>query len=153
MPNNTSRSAKEIQEKINVVKEVLLKTNYEIGVIKAQELIDYFKGDAPSGDMTTLEDILNSEWLLIHELVEINELKKRGFEISAKLLYTHADDVFIAHLIATELELSLAREAGNFDWIKRRINDIKNWIEDPTLSHQLKEKCSNLLRKFTRHQI
>jgi len=153
MPNTTSRNTKEIQEKINVANEVLQKNNYELDEIIAQELIDYFEGDAPSGDMTTLEDILNSEWLLIHELVEINELKKKGFEISAELLYTHADEVFKAHLIATEWELSLAREAEDLVWIKRRIDDVKIWLEDPSLSPQLKEKCNDLFQKFTNRQI
>ena len=148
MTNDTFLDEEKIQEKIDSIIGILLDNKYLMGNISAKELIAYFEGDAPSGDVTTLQDILNSKWLLIHELVEINELKKKGLEISSKLLFTHAESVFETHLIATEWELKLANEKKDADWIKRRLKDIETWLEDPTLSMRLKEKCINLLRIF-----
>jgi hypothetical protein len=151
MRNDIFSDEKVIQEKIDASIETLQKNNYQINKIKAQELIAYFEGDAPSGDKITLQNILNSRWLLIHELVEINELKKIGLEIHAKLLITHTEVVFKAHLIATDWELTLAKKANDTIWIKRRMYDIKNWMENQDLANHFVKSCKDLLQKFTLH--
>ncbi|MHA1127228.1 MAG: hypothetical protein ACTSO7_17890 [Candidatus Heimdallarchaeota archaeon] len=148
MNNDILQSNEELQEKIDSVKRILQENNYAIGDIFASELIAYFEGEAPSGDVISLQDILNSSWLLIHELVEINELKKKGLEISSKLLFTHSEVVFETHLIATEWELKLAAKGDDLDHVKNRIKDVKTWLEDPTLSSQLKKKCNDLLLRL-----
>ena len=40
------------------------------------EFYDYMTGEIFFEDKTTLRDVLDSEYLTIHELVEISELKK-----------------------------------------------------------------------------
>ncbi len=137
-----------IQEKLVSMSEYLKKHKYPIVKIKAEELIAYFEGDAPSGDTTTLEQVLQSKWLLIHEVIEICELKKLGHTITFDLLVSESDIVFQTHLIATDWEFRLARKEGAEDWIKKRIEDVRSWLEDPDLLPSSFTKCHELLQKY-----
>lgn len=137
-----------IQYKIEAFSEYLKEQYYPIEEIHAYELIAYFDGDAPSGDSITLEMVFQSKWLLIHELVEISELKKQGLLISSELLVTKPLLVFDAHLIATEWEFSLALQESSNDWIKKRLKDVRGWLEDPSLPLYQSAKCQKLLQKY-----
>ena len=46
--------------------------------VSVEDLLEYFSYDAPTGDTTTLKDVLENKWLLLHELIEISELKKKN---------------------------------------------------------------------------
>ena len=147
------RSKLEIDEKklqtiIDNIISFLLYRKYPVEAILAIELISYFSGDAPSGDTTTIRDVINSKWLLIHEIIEIDELKKMGFIISSKLLYDHPEEVFQAHLKATEYELLFALKEGDFSWLKKRLKNIEDWLEDTTLSKTQLDQCRSLYEKF-----
>ena len=146
---DNSSSLEIIQEKISSMSEYLRKFHYNITVIQAEELIAYFEGDAPSGDNTTLDIVLQSKWLLIHELVEINELKQQGFTISSDLLVSNPVEVFQAHLVATEWEFQLATKNDATEWIQKRLLDIRSWLEDPSLESELSYKCHELLKKYS----
>ncbi|NHJ06148.1 MAG: hypothetical protein EAX90_15075 [Candidatus Heimdallarchaeota archaeon] len=137
-----------IQIKIKAICEYLKEHRYPVEEIYAHELIAYFEGDAPSGDSITLEMVLESRWLLIHEIIEINELKKHKLLISSELLVTKPLLVFHAHLIATEWEFSLALHEGSNKWVKRRLNDVRTWLEDPSLPLDLSAKYQELLQKY-----
>lgn len=143
------KNSKIIQEKIVSMSEYLKEHKYPIVKIKAEELITYFEGDAPSGDTTTLEQVLQSKWLLVHELVEISELKKQGYTIAFDLLVSKPTVVFQAHLIATDWEFQLARKEADNEWIRKRLNDVKNWLDDPNLQSSLSSKCRELLQKYS----
>ncbi len=137
-----------IQEKINSISRYLAENNYPVVEIQAEELIAYFEGEAPSGDTTTLKDVLQSKWLLIHEIVELCELKKTGYIITSDLLVSIPKIVFQAHLIATEWEFKIALKNKAKDWIKKRLEDVKNWLEDPTLQPESIIKCQELIEKY-----
>jgi len=68
----------EIENRIETTKRALGSIGYVVKEVSAQEFYDYMTGEIFSGDTTTLEDVLSNEYLLVHELVEINELKKNG---------------------------------------------------------------------------
>ncbi|MEM2108530.1 MAG: hypothetical protein QXL10_04525, partial [Candidatus Bathyarchaeia archaeon] len=70
----------EIENRIQTTKRALRSIGYVVKV-SAQEFVDYMTGEIFSEDTTTLEDVLGNEYLLVHELVEINELKKMGLTI------------------------------------------------------------------------
>ena len=138
----------DIQQAIDVAIEFLEVYNYHLSPITAEELIAYFEGEAPSGDSIELEMVLQSKWLLLHELVELSELKRRGFTITAELLLSHPEDVFRCHLIATACELEIADKEGDDLWIQKRLQDVQQWLEESTLKADLKEKCLQLLQKY-----
>jgi hypothetical protein len=137
-----------IQDLIDSTLTYLKEHKYPIIEIHVEELIDYFEGDAPSGDTITLEQVLQSKWLLVHEVVEISELKKLGYSIAFDLLISKPIEVFKAHLTATEWEFQLARKEDARDWIKKRLNDVRNWLEDPNLQPSFVSKCQELLQEY-----
>ncbi|HDO41683.1 MAG TPA: hypothetical protein ENH03_02140 [Candidatus Bathyarchaeota archaeon] len=55
---------------------------YVVGELSVREFSDFMTGEFFSEDTTTLSDVLENEYLMIHEVVEINELKRIGGEAS-----------------------------------------------------------------------
>ncbi len=142
-------SIQEIQMKIEHIEIILAKESIDYHHISAGELIEYFKGPAPSGDLTTLSDILENRWLLIHELVELSELKKLKLEIFSSLLRTHPAEVDYAHIIALEYELKFANQGGDNEWVIRRIRGIKSWLaDDEKMPSEIKSRCHKLIEKY-----
>lgn len=149
-PNQSNKKTLvSIQRKIDFFRTLLMENNYPIEEIYTQELVDYFEGEAPSGDTVTLDKVLLSKWLLIHEIIELNELKKMGFKISGSLLFSESEKVFHAHLTATEWELDLAFEAKDFSWIATRLIHVKSWLEDSSLSKESINRCKAMLVKYS----
>ena len=95
-------STEGIQISIDEVEQQLMGAVSNYSKITAEELIAYFDGPAPSGDTTTLNDILNNRWLLTHEIIELSELKNMGFNISIKFLHSQTLEVDLAHIIAID---------------------------------------------------
>jgi hypothetical protein len=57
-------------------------------------------------DKTTLEDVLNNEFLMVHEVSGINELKKMKRPIDKRVIVGSPKHViYEAHLTVMELEL------------------------------------------------
>ncbi|NIW11222.1 MAG: hypothetical protein GWN33_12220, partial [Gammaproteobacteria bacterium] len=59
---------------------------YEAEDVSAKEFYDWMTGEIFSEDITTLRDVLGNEYLMIHELVEISELKKMGRKIDKRVI-------------------------------------------------------------------
>ena len=136
------------QKKIDLIYSILREANYNAEIITLEELEKYFEGEAPSGDTITLEMIFKSKWLLIHEIVECSELKKLGYKIEFNLLHTKPQEVFLAHLEATDWELKLASKAGDMKWVKKRLFDVKSWLDDPNMVSKLKNRIGEILSKY-----
>jgi len=147
--NDECEKIKKIQEKMDLICTYLNENKYPIIKVKAEELISYFEGDAPSGDTTTLQQVLKTKWLLIHEIVEISELKKMDFRISFDLLISNPTEVFQAHLVATEWEFHLAKKEGANIWIRKRLKNVKSWLNDPEMTSSHISKCYDLIQKFS----
>jgi len=62
----------EIESKIEKARRILESLNYHLD-ISAQDLVDYMSTDTYTEDKVNLRDVLENEYFLIHELVEINE--------------------------------------------------------------------------------
>jgi len=118
--------------------------------VSPQELLEYFSGDTPTGDMTTINDVLSHPWLLLHEIAELKHLKLKGFTISRKLVWDNYQDVLEAHIAATAVELEIATMHGDYDWVSKRIKLIPSWIEDPSLSEPLRSALLNLMDNYKR---
>jgi hypothetical protein len=67
-----------IGNKARNAKRALKQLHYSPEQISAKEFHDYMTGETFSEDTTTLRDVLGNEFLMIHELIEMSELKKRG---------------------------------------------------------------------------
>ena len=135
-----------VEQKVSEAKQILKKYNLKVDV-DPEDLISYFQATSPTGDTTTLNDVLKNLFLLVHELVEINELKKRGLSITKDVIVKNIDTVYNAHLIATEVELYIAYKHDALKHIRNRIKNIESWLEDPLLPKGLYNKCYELLKK------
>jgi len=117
--------------------------------VSVEDLLEYFSYDAPTGDTTTLKDVLENKWLLLHELIEISELKKKNLPLSIELFYDHFDELLDAHITATEYEFYLAKQFNDIDWLKKRLPLLTMWLDDSELPRRIQKRCLELRKKYS----
>lgn len=132
--------------KLEAASTKLQQRGYASHRISPREFYDYMTGETPTGDTITLLDVLDNEYLMIHEVVEISELKKKGVPINKQtVMMIHPN--YETHYTATEHELDYAIDKRDFDWLKIRINHAKSWLEDPDMPQHLIPRCETIIRK------
>ena len=145
---------RDVVEKITAeVKEASrkLKTmGYQSYSISSREFYDYMTGETPTGDTITILDVLDNEFLMMHEVVEISELKSQGIPIDKQTVMKSHPKVYENHYKATEYELDYALDKGNYDWVGIRIGHAKSWLEDPDLSPHLIQRCKTIITKLSK---
>lgn len=134
-----------IQTAIAEAEKLIRHNLIEYVPISSSEFVAYFEGDAPSGDTITLTNVINNAWLVVHELIELSELKQMGLPINSELLSKNMDEVTEAHCTATEVELRLAALAGDDEWIENRLRDVQDWLEDSRLTTKTKMQYELIL--------
>jgi len=112
------------------------------------EFITYLTATSYETDSFTTRDILDNKYLLIHELIEITILKSKGYSIDKEVFKKAFPDSYEAHLDAIDLELYIASKNGDIDWIKRRINDLRTYLDDPLLPIHLVDKVKNIINRY-----
>jgi len=112
------------------------------------EFITYLTATSYETDSFTTRDILDNKYLLIHELIEITILKSKGYSIDKEVFKEAFPDSYEAHLDAIDLELYIASKNEDFDWIKRRINDLRTYLDDPLLPIHLVDKVKNIINRY-----
>jgi len=141
----------EVENKIETTKKALSSIGYLAKETTAQELLDYIMGETFSGDKTTVEDILGNEYLLVHELVEINELKRFGRVINKRVIVDSPKAVIYgAHLTAMEAELNYALCKKDYFWVKIRLKQHKESVldNDPNLPCEMRPRAEELFKRF-----
>ena len=126
----------EVEGKIEATGKALQFIGYTVGEVSAQEFCDYMTGEIFSEDTTTLDDVLGNEYLMVHELVEINELKKMGRTINKRVIVDSPKTViYDAHFTAMETELDYALHKKDYFWVKIRLRHHKESVldDDPNL--------------------
>jgi len=104
----------ELREKIKRAMKALKGLDYDAEEVSAREFYDFMTGEIFSEDKTTLRDVLDSDYLMIHELVEISELKKMGRRIDRRVVVNSPRTViYEAHLFAMEFEMDYALKRGD----------------------------------------
>jgi hypothetical protein len=143
----------EIDGKIRKAKEALEQLGYHLFDISAKEFYDYMTGEIFSDDPTTLQDVLNNEYIMIHELVEISELKKIGGKIDKHLIKeTPKIPFYTAHFNAMEIELKYALHRRDTYWTKIRLRQHKESVvdDDPNLPEELQPRAREIYEKYGR---
>jgi len=141
----------EIENKIEATKKALRSINYVVREVSAQEFYDYMTGEIFSEDTTTLDDVLGNEYLMVHELVEINELKKMGRTIDKRVIVDSPKTViYVAHLAAMETELNYALYKRDHFWVKIRLRQHKESVsdDDPNLPEEMRPRAKKLFEEF-----
>ncbi len=140
-----------IEDKIEVTKKALQSINYAVKEVTAQEFHDYMTGEIFSEDSTTLDDVLGSEYLMVHELVEINELRKMARTIDKRVIVDSPKTViYDAHLTAMETELEYALHKKDYFWVKIRLRHHKESVldDDPNLPEEMRPRAEALFERF-----
>ena len=142
-----------IASRIGEAKEALKDFGYDPVDVSAREFYDYMTAEIFSDDPTTLQDVLNNEYILIHELVEISELKKQGRRIDTRVIMeTPKIPFYTAHLNAMETELQYALHKRDTYWAKIRLRQHKESVldDDPNLPEDLRPRAEGIYEKYRR---
>jgi len=126
---------------------------YRAECISSREFYDYLTGETPTGDKITIHDILSNGYLVLHEIVEISELKKKGVSINKHTVMKCLRRVYEAHYTATEHEFNYALSKRDFNWVKLRLNHAEAWLDDPYLPKELIKRCESLIREYSKRLV
>jgi hypothetical protein len=143
----------QIDTRIKKAKKALKQFGYDPTYVSAKEFYDYMTGEIFSDDPTTLRDVLGNEYIMIHELVEIGELKKIGRKIDKHVVVeTPKIPFYAAHLTAMETELKYALYKGDTYWAKIRLRQHKESVldDDPNLPEKLRPRAEEIYEKYRR---
>jgi hypothetical protein len=143
----------EVDVRIRHAREALEQFGYGSVDVSAKEFYDYMTGEIFSDDSTTLRDVLGNEYVMVHELVEIGELKKIGRKIDKHVIMEIPKIPFyIAHLNAMDTELRYALYKGDTYWAKIRLKQHKESVldDDPNLPEELRPRAEEIYEKYRR---
>ena len=140
----------EIRQKMNIAIKIIRDLGYQAKDVSAKEFYDWMTGEIFSEDITTLRDVLGNEYLMIHELVEISELKKIGRKIDKRVIVDSPKKViYRAHFFTQEFEMNYALKKKDYYWIKLRLRGHKGVIDDdPNLPDELRPVAQTLYDRF-----
>jgi hypothetical protein len=141
----------EIGRKIRIAKKALKLLGYVVADVSEREFYDYLTGEVFSDDPTTLRDVLGNEFIMIHELVEISELKTLGARIDRRVIVDSPKTmIYMAHFAAMETELNYALLMGDTFWARFRLNQHKTSVldGDPNLPKEMRPKAEEILKKY-----
>ena len=116
--------------------------------ITYKELLTYITAPTNTGDTINPITILTNDYYLYHEIIEICKLKEWGIPINNYTILSNPKKCYEAHYHAIKEELKLAKSKNDTEWIKKRLNHIKSYLNDPNLPNPLKNKFKNLLKEF-----
>jgi hypothetical protein len=146
-----------VEAKIRETTRTLKQLGYSSKSISPKEFYDYMTGETPTGDAVTLDDVLRNEFFMVHEVVEICELKKMNVPIDKHTIMKFYPKVYEAHLSALDFELTYALNKKAYDWFKQRFNNFLSQLDDPYLppefDHLKKElapRCRSMVEKFSK---
>jgi hypothetical protein len=143
-----------IQFRLNQVYELLNEFEYELNTCTSRELYDYLTGENFKESRITFRDQVGNEYLLLHTIIEISELKDAGIEINTKTrAETPKEVLYEAHLKAMDYELGYSLILEDFYWLKHRLaylgRDIKN---DEHFPESLKERALEIYDSFIEYK-
>lgn len=88
--------------------------------------------------------------IVAHELAEIENVKRMGLALTKDVIVNNLEKVDDAHMVATEAELRIAIAPRDVKHIRNRLENIKMWSEDSTVTSENKEKYRELYSKIVR---
>ncbi len=145
----SNKTSTEIEDAFRNHSELLQEAGVREGDVLPEELIEYFAGETPTGDVITLEEVLGNRWLFLHEIVELKHMKLKDIRITRNVLWERYEDVLEAHIAATAVELKMALKYNDKGWIRSRVKHIPSWLEDPEMPKKLRTACEKLIEHYT----
>jgi hypothetical protein len=136
-------SMDEVRTAVDNAKLILSNCGVDVDVT-ADQLWDWFDTELPIPDIE-LGDVILDPLLVVHELVEIDEVLKMGLVITKDIVIRNPKKIDDAHLKATRVELMVAKSVGATEHLKDRILDIEKWCQDKTLTESRRAEYRDLL--------
>jgi hypothetical protein len=143
----------EIERKVKEAKRAVEQIGYSAEPVSAKKFYDYMTCEIFSDDVTTLHDVLDNEFLMIHEFVEISELKKRGRAIDKRVIVESPKTViYEAYFAALEWELKYALSKNDCSWVEKRLETHRSSVlmDDPNLPKELRPQGEAIYKRFKR---
>ncbi len=82
--------------------------------------------EAISGDRITLKEVLRSDFLMLHEVIEISELKKKGIPINEMTIVSrHLKTTYEAHIVAVEYEIKHTLNKEDLAYVRLRLAHMR----------------------------
>ncbi len=132
---------------LNKILGILLKQKIKCRISDG-ELLEYLKAPTYEKDLIQLNEILNEELLLLHEVAEVCILKNMGYGISKNIFKEAYPDTYKAHLEALNIELAEAERQSRLDWIDKRCKDLFTYLSDPYLPSNFKDFIHKLTLRY-----
>jgi hypothetical protein len=145
---------KDLQEmilfRLEQTNELLKEFDYELNKCTPEEFYAFLSGDKISNERVTLRDIVGNEYMMVHVIVELSDLKKQGLVIGAKTVSdTDKEKLYEAHLRAADYEMGYAMLIEDYYWMKHRLEYLVNMIEnDKNLPESLKPAAKKIYENF-----
>ena len=129
----------EVDQAVQEAKQLLKDHGYDC-TTTADDLRRWFEADTPFDEDFGLNEVLKHPLIVIHELVEIAHVKQVGLSLTKDVIVKNLEKVDDAHMIATEVELKIAVALRDVNHIRDRLENIRMWSEDDTVTPENKEK-------------
>ena len=142
-------SIEEVRVAVEKAKEMLSDSGIDVEVT-ADQVWDWLETDLPTPDLE-IGDVVLDPLVIVHGIIEIDELLKVGLSITKNLRLEHPENVEDAHLKAAKVELMVARAIGATEHLEERIKDIEQWSIDKTLTDRRRAEYEQLLAEAKRH--
>ncbi len=117
--------------------------------VTAEDLMAWLQTDTPYPNPTPC-DLLDNAFLVIHEIVEIDSIRRMGLVITKDVIVKNMEKVNVAHLAAARVEFDVAASYGDVDYLRSRFQDLQGWCEDPLLSAPLRLEYESFRRETER---
>ncbi len=121
--------------------------------VTAEEILRYLNAPTYEEDVYDTTSILENEYLVLHEILEVCCLKRKGIAINERTILDHREEVYTCHLEALEEEIAYAWKKGDRRWVAQRVNDLNSYLTDPYLPPGLRERVLGLIRRFSEEHL
>lgn len=115
----------------------------------ASDLSEWLQTDTPYPNPSPAE-LLDTVYLVVHEIVEIAEAKRMGLGIAKDVIVRNMERINDAHLIAADVELRVAASEGDVRYVSERQADLRSWCEDPLLTGPQRTAYASLRERVDR---
>lgn len=129
----------EVNRAVEQARQLLRDHGYDCNTT-AGDLVRWFEADTPFDENFGLDEVLKEPLIVVHELVEIENVKKMGLAMEKDVIVKNLEKVDDAHMIATEVELRLAASMKDVKHLRDRLENIRMWSEDDTVTPENKRK-------------
>ncbi len=144
-----ARGKGELDRAVAEAKRLLSEHGYECQAT-AGDMILWFQADTPYDEDFGLDKVITRPLIVVHELVEIDNVKRMGIALTKNAIVDNIEKVDNAHLKAAEVELQIATFMGEAEHLRWRLEHIRMWSEDPSVTPSNRAKYKELLAKVAK---